>query len=332
MRIGIIGTRWGLMHVGGFRGAGAQVVALCGQDLARTRAVAAQEGVALATTDPEALSAACDVVVVASPDALHHAHVASALAAGRAVLCEKPLTRTAEEAEDLLARSTALGLCCAVSFPYRMLPPVVALRTWLRQRPAVRHVSVTLRSGFITTTGEDVSVARLGASGDFGGAAHVIDAALWLMGGVPVRVHAMFSGRPVHSMTLQVELSTKGILNIAHLAVPEPGLWGSWTVVGEGFEATLAGGYRPEQRGWCVGPARLFEQGRWQELAPAVSPQPGLPEPWAAAHIATAQAFLQTLAGGARGDLATFAAGAWVQRVLKAALSSEQEGRCITLG
>ena len=331
MRIGIIGTRWGLMHVGGFRGAGAEVVALCGQDPERTRAIAAREGVPLATSDPATLCAACDVVVVASPDALHAAHVACALTAGRPVLCEKPLTRTAAEAEQLLALSAASGLRCAVSFPYRMLPPLVALRRCLLERSPVRQLAVTLRSGFIPMTGEDASVPRLGDSGDFGGASHVIDAAIWLMRDVPVRVQAMFSGRPVHSAVIHVEFSTGGLLSLAHLAALEPGLWGTWSLIGAGWEASFAGGYRPEQKGWCVGPARLFEQGRWQEFAPELRPQPGLPEPWAAAHLATARAFLQTLAGTEQNNLASCEAGVWTQRVLDAALRSEREHRCVAL-
>jgi predicted dehydrogenase len=48
MRIGIVGTWWGRMHVGGFRRAGAEVVAICGRDPERTRRVAAQEGIPLA--------------------------------------------------------------------------------------------------------------------------------------------------------------------------------------------------------------------------------------------------------------------------------------------
>ena len=51
VRIGVIGTKWGLMHVGAFRAAGAEVAALCGQNPDNTRAVAAREVIPLATTD-----------------------------------------------------------------------------------------------------------------------------------------------------------------------------------------------------------------------------------------------------------------------------------------
>ena len=43
-----------------------------------------------------------DVVYVASPHALHHEHTMPAFDAGKPVLCEKALTLTAREAEDLV--------------------------------------------------------------------------------------------------------------------------------------------------------------------------------------------------------------------------------------
>ncbi len=123
MRIGVIGTNWGLMHVGAFRAAGAEVAALCGQSPEHTREVAAREGIPLATTNVRELCDAVDAVVVASPDALHREHVEAALEAGRAVLCEKPFTRTEEEALALVARARSSRRPCAVNFPYRMLAP-----------------------------------------------------------------------------------------------------------------------------------------------------------------------------------------------------------------
>ncbi|MFP2934111.1 Gfo/Idh/MocA family protein, partial [Pyxidicoccus sp. 3LG] len=131
VRIGVIGTKWGLMHVGAFRAAGAEVAALCGHGLDNTRAVAAREGIPLATTDVRELCAAVDAVVVASPDALHREHVETALDAGRAVYCEKPLCRTVEDARALTARASPRP--GAVNFPYRMLPPLRALKAWLAQ-------------------------------------------------------------------------------------------------------------------------------------------------------------------------------------------------------
>ncbi len=327
MRIGVIGTRWGLMHVGAFRTAGAQVAALCGQNLEHTREVAEREGIALATTEVRALCAAVDAVVVASPDARHREHIEAALDAGRAVLCEKPLTRTEEEALALMALARETHCLCAVNFPYRMLPPLRALKVWLRER-SVRHFVITVRSSFVPTEGDGSFV---GSSADWGGLSHLLDAALWLSGTTPVWIQASLSGRPVHTAAVHVGLSSGAILVLTHAACPEPGLHGGWTLLGEGWEVGFSGGYVPSREGWCISPVRCFREGTWADLAPGVEPRPGEREPWAEAHVETARRFLAALQGAPVDDLATLEEATAVQRLLAAAVRSEQEGRRVTL-
>ncbi|NMO14459.1 Gfo/Idh/MocA family oxidoreductase [Pyxidicoccus fallax] len=329
VRIGVIGTKWGLMHVGAFRAAGAELTALCGRSPDNTREVAAREGIPLATTDVRELCAAVDAVVVASPDSLHAAHVETALESGRAVLCEKPLTRTAAEARTLLARARTATRPSAVNFPYRMLPPLRGLKAWLAERP-VRHLVLTLRNGFVADDGT-TSGPLLGASGDWGGVSHVLDAALWLAGASPVWVQASLSGRPVHTAALHVGLSSGAVLVLTHAASPEPGIHGGWTLLGRGWEAGFSGGYVPSRGGWCVSPVRGFEHGEWRDVAPGVEPRPGEREPWAQAHVEVARRFLGLLRGEARDGLATLEDGATVQDILAAAMTSEQEGRRVHL-
>ena len=91
MRIGIIGTNWGRMHVGAFRGAGADVQAIVGSQFEKTHALARQEGIPHACTTLQQLLEVVDAVAVVGPDRLHASHVRSALEAGRPVFCEKPL-------------------------------------------------------------------------------------------------------------------------------------------------------------------------------------------------------------------------------------------------
>ena len=332
MRIGVIGTKWGLMHVGAFRAAGAEVVGLCGRHLEATRELAAREGLALATTDVGELCAQVDGVVVASPDALHREHVERAVEAGRAVLCEKPLALTWEDAEALVEKTRRAVRPCAVNFPYRMLPPLRALRTWLSERP-VRHVVVTLRTSFVPTAGV-TSGAMVGGSADFGGVSHLLDAVLWLTGASPTWVQASLSGRPVHTAALQVGLSTGAVLVLTHAASAEPGLHGGWSLLGEDWEAGFSGGFIPSREGWCLSPVRCFESGAWRDLAPGVEPRPGQREPWAEAHVETARRFLamHREGPGAGRELATMEEAATVQRILWAAMASEEGGRRIPLG
>lgn len=322
------------MHVGGLRGAGADITALCGHDLAKTRTIAREEGIPVATNQVDALCEAVDAVVVSGPDALHHAHIVAALDAGCHVLAEKPLTRTAADADDLATRARALaaadGRVCAVSFAYRMIPPLVDLQRWLCGRPPGQWLSVALRSSFAAAEGRAADGPLMGASGDFGGASHVLDAAFWLMGGRPVWVEATMAGRPAHSLALHIGLSTGGVVAVTHLAAHDPGIIGQWHFIGDGWEARLTGEYRPRLQGWRIGPAEVFA-GAWHEIGPRVEPGPGRVEPWAMAHQHTARAFLGAIAGQSAERLARFDDGAAVQHVFAAAMQSEHEHRRVWL-
>jgi predicted dehydrogenase len=72
--------------------------------------------------DPEV-----DVVYVASPHALHHAHTMLAFDAGKPVLCEKALTLTARESEDLVRVSRERGLFFMEAM-------------WMRCNPVIRRI------------------------------------------------------------------------------------------------------------------------------------------------------------------------------------------------
>jgi len=60
-----------------------------------------------------------DVVSVASPPFDHHRSVLAALAAGKHVLCEKPMALTVAQAEEMLAASRRAGTAAALAFEFR---------------------------------------------------------------------------------------------------------------------------------------------------------------------------------------------------------------------
>ncbi len=334
-RIGVIGTNWGRMHIGGFRSAGAQVTALCGRDPQKTAAIAVEEGIPLATVNIGEFCSAVDIVVVSGPDSLHSAHIHAALDAGCHVLSEKPLTRTASDARDLALRAAKLadsGRICAVSFPYRMVPPILALSSWLQSRSQGQWLTVTLRSSFADAEGHHNDGPLMGASGDFAGASHVLDAAFWLMGARPLWVEAVMMGRPAHSLAMHIGLDSGGVVSVNHLNASDPGIQGDWHLVGVDWEARFSGEYRPAHHGWRLGPTHGYDSGTetWQTIGEAVAPGPA-GEPWALAHRETAAAMLAAVRGESAGSLADFAAGAVVQEIFAAAMRSERERRRVAL-
>jgi predicted dehydrogenase len=82
----------------------------------------------------EAVAAAPDVdvvsVVVANP--LHRPIVEGLLAAGKHVLCEKPMAPSVEDASAMVAAARASGRQAAVGFTFRRSPAIAAIRDQLR--------------------------------------------------------------------------------------------------------------------------------------------------------------------------------------------------------
>ena len=311
MRVGIIGTGWGRMHIGAFRAAGADVAVLCGRNLDKTRGIAQRENVATATDDVGELCQRVDIVVVASSDGAHRDHVRTALAAKRHVLCEKPLAMTLAEAKELVTAADQSGVRCAVGFPYRQLPPLIGLRAWLMTKGPVREIDVVLRSSFVTT---------LEGSGDFGGTSHIVDAALWLARGEP---ESVFASLGEGAVALHVRMRGGARLNLIHRPTAEPGIHGSWSIAGEGYEAGFFGGYQPSVGGWRVSAPRAFSDGAWRDVANGIDPRPHHREPWAEAHVTAARHFL----AGDLARLASFRDGARVQAIFDAATRSQASGR-----
>lgn len=128
MRSGIIGAGFiGGVHAQAVRAAGGVLSRVAGSSLADGQAGAQRLG-ALAAASAEELIGAddVDVVHICTPNALHVSLVEQAVAARKAVVCEKPLATTVEDAQRLHA--SAAGLVAAVPFVYRYYPTVREVR------------------------------------------------------------------------------------------------------------------------------------------------------------------------------------------------------------
>jgi predicted dehydrogenase len=82
----------------------------------------------------EALEAVdCDAVLVATPPPTHHAVAKTALAAGKHVLCEKPLATSLEDAFDLVGVAERAQRILMVSQNYRYNAPFRAVQRLVRE-------------------------------------------------------------------------------------------------------------------------------------------------------------------------------------------------------
>ena len=132
VRAGIIGLGFsGRLQVRAVRLAGGVLAGIAGSTAERGRAAADELGAERAYDSAEELIAAADidVVHVAAPNALHEPLAAAALAAGKHVICEKPLALDSGGAQRLAAAAAASGVVNSVPFVYRFHPVVREARS-----------------------------------------------------------------------------------------------------------------------------------------------------------------------------------------------------------
>ena len=105
-------------------GAHSRIAAIASRDLATAERVAAELGIERAHGSYEALLAdpAVVAVYIPLPNHLHVPWTLRALAAGKHVLCEKPVALTAEQAGQLVAARDRTGLIVAEAFMVRDTP------------------------------------------------------------------------------------------------------------------------------------------------------------------------------------------------------------------
>jgi predicted dehydrogenase len=190
IRVAVVGLGWpGMRHLEAYlKHPSAEVVAVCDANPTLLAAVQRQHQIELGFENLESLLAldGLEAVSICTPNFLHEPMVCAALAAGKHVLCEKPLAATLEQGERIAATARASDRVCMVGFSRRYrddsravkalvesgeLGEIYHARTgWLRRRfnPSVRgwFLSKALSGG--------------GPLIDLG--VHMLDLALWLMG------------------------------------------------------------------------------------------------------------------------------------------------------
>ena len=193
--------------------------AVCGRSEGRAEAFAAQWGYESFETDWRRLveRADIDVVDIASPNDTHAEIAIAAAAAGKMVLCEKPLGRTAAESERMVAAVEKAGVLNMVWYNYRRVPAVTLAKSLVDEGRLGRifhyraqflqdwTISAELPQGGEGLWRLDVNVAGSGVTGDL--LAHCIDTAMWLNGGID-RVTAMtetFIKERRHNLSGKVE-------------------------------------------------------------------------------------------------------------------------------
>ncbi|MBI4477959.1 MAG: Gfo/Idh/MocA family oxidoreductase [Acidobacteria bacterium] len=194
--------------------------AVCARNRDRAAAFAANWGYESIETDWRKLVERKDIdlIDIASPNDTHHDIAIAAARAGKLVMCEKPLGRSAAESEAMVAAVESARVANTVWYNYRRVPAVVLLQNLVAEGRLGRvfhyrakflqdwTISQDLPQGGEGLWRLDVAVAGSGVTGDL--LAHCIDTAMWLNGPITAvtAVTETFIKERKHNLTGKVEL------------------------------------------------------------------------------------------------------------------------------
>ena len=367
IRIGLIGTGFmGKTHLysvqnlpffyhGETLGYTAEVVAVCGSSLDKGQAFAKEFRIpkAVATPDEILSDPTIDVVDICTPNPLHFDVAKAAILAGKAVLCEKPLTVTAAEADELASLASQRGVTCGTVFNNRFLSPVVRAKQLVEEGRLGRILSFDFSYHHNSCIDPDRRVGWK-QTAEYGGGTwydlgpHVLDLCHFLCGKL-----SSLSGRsqiayPTHVKADGSLWETNADEAFYLIAGTKDGAVGTITVskLSQGANDELSFSIRGERGtisfslmdpnylnyydataigsplGGVRGYTRIECVGRYPSPAsgfPAIK----APQGWLRGHVGAMQNFLAAVANGTPCS-PSFADGAYVQRILEAAQESDR--------
>ncbi|MGO2096335.1 MAG: Gfo/Idh/MocA family protein [Candidatus Microbacterium stercoravium] len=150
-----------------------------------------------------------DIVDIVTPGHSHDEIAIAALAAGKHVLCEKPLANTVDDAERMVHAAEASSAIAMLGFTYRRVPALTRARDLIAEGRigTVQQVRAAYRQDWLVDPQAPLSwrlkkdEAGAGALGDIGG--HAIDLVQFLTGQTVDRISGVIetivSERPVET-------------------------------------------------------------------------------------------------------------------------------------
>ena len=373
VRIGLVGAGFmGKTHLWSVRnlpffyktaelGFTAEVVAVCASTPARGEVFAREYGIPRVMTAEEMIAdPEIDVMDICTPNPLHYGVAKAAILAGKSVLCEKPLTVTAKEADELARLAEERGAVCGTVFNNRFLAPVMRARQLIDEGKLGRILSFAFTYKHNSCIDPDRRVgwkqtAEAGGGTWYDLGPHVLDLCHYLCGELSFVLGKSQIAYPTHLKadgsvwetnadeafyvicgTREGAMGTVTVSKLTQGANDEL----SFSVNGERgslsfslmdpnyldfYDATAVGAPMGGVRGYT----RIECVGRYPSPAsgfPAIK----APQGWLRGHIGCMVNFLSAVANGTPCE-PSFSDGAYVQMILEAALESDRTGREVSL-
>ena len=338
----------------------AKTVGVCTTTPEKSERVAKQFGIAHATVNENELinDPDIDIIDICTPNICHFETLKKAVAAGKHILCEKPLCISAEEAREILSLPKREGQIIGMVFNNRWLSPVMRAKQLIDEGRLGRLLSFRasyLHSSATDTNSpagwkQDKTLCGGGVLFDLG--SHVIDLMNHLCGKL-THVSGMSQiAYPVRKGRDGNEWKTNADESFYLMGVTEGGARGTVTVgklqVGTNddlaFEIYGEHGalhFSLMEPNWLyfydgkapdapIGGERGFTKleciGRYPDL---IFPSPKAPAGWLYGHLASMHAFLSAVASGTEFS-PSLEDGAYVQAVMDAAYRSDTQNSVMT--
>ncbi|NTS78791.1 Gfo/Idh/MocA family oxidoreductase [Catenovulum sp. SM1970] len=142
MKVALVGTNWGRIHINIFRRLGMDINLLIGKNLEKSQQIAKQEGIAKASNSLEDLSSV-DLIILATP-ASTHLDIIKAFP-DKAIWCEKPVSLAHIDESELDYQQLSR---CYVNYAFPHLNSVKLATNIIREGRLGRVQSVMIKCGF----------------------------------------------------------------------------------------------------------------------------------------------------------------------------------------
>jgi predicted dehydrogenase len=354
LRVGVIGTGIGAVHVEVFAGLpDTMVTGVCSAQRSRAEALAAKHGVPFATDDYCQLLERVDAVVIATPPALHAPMGLDAIAAGKHVFCEKPLADSLAAARALRDAAQAAGVVNMLNLQLRHAPEYAHAKRLIEQgllgRLALADARITMnpQDYLRASNWSDTKAAWFTDAGQAGGllassaGPHLVDLLLWLGGPIVEVAARTVVAQPSVELpdgTRAAVSSEDGFIILARFAaggiatlrgVPVAYHGGGWTLELHGSDGSLlaADGALRAGRGDAHNTAVTDETMRAGEGGLAPVTLPAMPE----MRAALAAQFVAAARAGGPSPAPSFADGVAIQAVLEASLAAARGAQWVAV-
>lgn len=200
-----------------------ELTAIYDDNAKRGRAMAKQFGTRFVADLSAFLALDTQGVIITSENAKHRAMVEAAAAAGKWILCEKPLAPTVEDAKAIVAACKKAKVGLGTAFPCRYAQPVAAAKAQIDAGALGEVYTVTCTNHGQNPGGWFADEALSGGGATMDHTVHVADLLRWMLGKEFTKVYCEL-GNQLHKDTLKtddlgsVHMEMEGGVQVSHIA------------------------------------------------------------------------------------------------------------------